>query len=235
MVFAKQAALRQYGNARLGEVARTCRQMVIPVIQARIAKRIKNPRQSKNMQLDTILLKTNRLILTTPGLDDAEAILDYQQRNRLNFKPWEPTRDDAYYTVENVRARIQSLREKVLAQQSLHLLMREPASAKVIAECGFTNIVRGPFQACHLGFSICQDYHGRGLMAEGLRGALDFVFGELGLHRVMANYRPENDRSHQLLRRLGFEQEGRARAYLKIDGQWRDHILTSLINPAAQA
>jgi RimJ/RimL family protein N-acetyltransferase len=38
------------------------------------------------------------------------------------------------------------------------------------------------------------------------------------LHLVMANYRPENKRSHHLLQRLGFEQEGRARSYLNIDG-----------------
>jgi len=50
---------------------------------------------------------------------------------------------------------------------------------------------------------------------------------------VMANYRPENERSHRLLQRLGFEQEGRARSYLNIDGRWRDHILTSLINERA--
>ena len=29
----------------------------------------------------------------------------------------------------------------------------------------------------------------------------------------------------QLLRRLGFEREGYARAYLKIGGQWQDHRL----------
>jgi ribosomal-protein-alanine N-acetyltransferase len=82
----------------------------------------------------------------------------------------------------------------------------------------------------HLGFSICQDFQGQGLMHEALRCAIDFVLKELELHRVMANYRPENERSHRLLQRLGFEHEGRARAYLKIDGRWTDHILTSLIN-----
>jgi ribosomal-protein-alanine N-acetyltransferase len=47
----------------------------------------------------------------------------------------------------------------------------------------------------------------------------------------MANYRPENTRSAGLPQRPGFEHEGRARAYLKIDGSWADHVLTSLPNP----
>jgi ribosomal-protein-alanine N-acetyltransferase len=46
----------------------------------------------------------------------------------------------------------------------------------------------------------------------------------------MANYKAENQRSVQLLTRLGFEIEGKARAYLKINGECRDHILASLIN-----
>jgi ribosomal-protein-alanine N-acetyltransferase len=52
----------------------------------------------------------------------------------------------------------------------------------------------------------------------------------LNLHRVMANYLPENERSARLLARLGFCIEGQANAYLQIAGAWRDHILTSLVN-----
>lgn len=180
------------------------------------------------------MLKTNHLILTPPGLDDAEEMLDYYERNRTNFQPWEPTRDDGFYTVEGMHGRISAMKEQMQEQRALHLLLKTPGSAGIIGACGFTNIVRGPFQACHLGFSICEGFQGKGLMSEALQSAISFVFSELGLHRVMANYRPENERSHRLLRRLGFEQEGRARSYLNIDGRWRDHILTSLINERAQ-
>lgn len=58
-------------------------------------------------------------------------------------------------------------------------------------------------------------------MREGLKAG----FTVLKLHRVMANYRPENLRSERLLARLGFEKEGLARSYLKINGSWADHVL----------
>jgi ribosomal-protein-alanine N-acetyltransferase len=112
-----------------------------------------------------------------------------------------------------------------------HLLLRGRLTGTVLGECNFTNIVRGPFQACFLGFSIGGRYEGRGLMHEALSAAIDHVFSQYRLHRIMANHRPENLRSGKLLTKLGFEREGLARAYLKINGEWADHVLTSRINP----
>lgn len=100
----------------------------------------------------------------------------------------------------------------------------------MVGECNFTNIVRGPFQACHLGFSVAERFEGRGLIREALTPAISYIFEQVGLHRVMASYRPENIRSARLLERLGFEREGLARSYLRINGVWADHVLTSLVN-----
>ena len=105
------------------------------------------------------------------------------------------------------------------------------APATVVGTCNYTNIVRGPFQACQLGYQIARSHEGRGLMSEALRAANAHMFEDRRLHRIMANYRPENDRSARLLERLGFVREGLARDYLFIDGAWRDHVLTALSNP----
>ena len=182
------------------------------------------------MQIEPVLLTTHRLVLMSPDVGDVDALLDYHQRNRLAFKPWEPEREDSFFTADMTVARIAAMTDAMAKQRAVHLLIKQADSARVIGQCAFTNILRGPFQACHLVFSICKTYEGKGLMQAALRCAIDFVFSEFCLHRVMANYRPENERSHRLLQRLGFEQEGLARAYLKIDGSWRDHVLTALIN-----
>jgi ribosomal-protein-alanine N-acetyltransferase len=68
-------------------------------------------------------------------------------------------------------------------------------------------------------------------MFEALNASTDFVFKHLKLHRIMANYVPRNEKSGKLLKKLGFVFEGYARDYLKINGQWEDHILTSKISP----
>jgi ribosomal-protein-alanine N-acetyltransferase len=48
---------------------------------------------------------------------------------------------------------------------------------------------------------------------------------------VQAAHLPENTRSAAVLAALGFERIGVSRAYLFINGQWRDHVLNALVNP----
>lgn len=175
-------------------------------------------------------LKTNRLFLRKLVSGDASELLHYQIENREHLQPWEPSRTDEFYTLATTERRIAGTVQQMSDGNALCLLIRNPESDAVIGECNFTNIIRGPFQACHLGFSVAANAQGHGLMHEALERAIEFVFQTYRLHRVMANYRPENVRSGTLLKRLGFEVEGAARAYLQINGRWADHVLSSRIN-----
>ncbi|GLZ17363.1 ribosomal-protein-alanine acetyltransferase [Burkholderia plantarii] len=191
-----------------------------------------NPPMDSVSRPPPALPDTERLSLRHAGRHDAAALLAYYLANRAHLQPWEPSRPASFYTPQSVETRLDAVAAQAAAGQAVHLLLYEKADGRLIGECGLTNIVRGPFQACHLGFSIAGDREGRGLMRECLTGVIRYAFGELGLHRLMANHRPENTRSARLLEALGFEREGIARAYLKIDGAWADHVLRSLINPA---
>ncbi|MDB5834085.1 MAG: ribosomal protein S5P -alanine acetyltransferase [Caballeronia sp.] len=177
-------------------------------------------------------LKTERVVLRPAGSQYTGALLIYRLTNRAHLDRWEPLREDAFFTMQAANERMALMESAMAAGTALHLLIFTSERRNVlIGDCHFTNIVRGSFQACHLGYSIDQHYEGRGLMREALVAALGFIFDAYRLHRVMASYRPENDRSGRLLASLGFEHEGLAKAYLKIDGQWADHVLTSLVNP----
>ena len=176
-------------------------------------------------------IATQRLLLAHPAADAGAALLDYRLSNRTHLSPWEPLRAASYYTIEEVELQLRQLRGEVAAGSAAHWLLTTQDSAELVGLCSFTNIVRGPFQACHLGFSLGERHQGQGYMAEALPAAIAHVFQTMGLHRIMANYQPCNDRSAALLQRLGFEREGLARRYLKINGYWADHVLTSLINP----
>lgn len=159
-------------------------------------------------------------------------LLAYRQHNRDHLRPWEPERPNEFYTIEAVEAQLRAMRRQTEDQSALYWLIHPRDSEEIIGECSFTNIIRGPFQACHLGFSLGGEYEGNGLMHEALAAAISHIFEVHKLHRIMANYQPHNHRSEKLLGRLGFDREGLARKYLKINGRWTDHMLTSLINPA---
>jgi ribosomal-protein-alanine N-acetyltransferase len=91
--------------------------------------------------------------------------------------------------------------------------------------------VRGAFQSCNLGYALDQAFEGQALMTEALRCAIGEVFSaRINLHRVQAAYRPENWRSAEVLKRLGFHDEGLCNDYLFIDGLWRVHRLVALLN-----
>lgn len=165
---------------------------------------------------------------------DARALLDYALENREPFAEWEPLRPEAYFTLEfweRETARVVDVQRAGLGAQFLLVEHDSPRGA-IVGRCNLSNVVRGAFQAAHLGYSLDHAAWGRGLMTEGLAAVLAYAFDEMNLHRVMANYLPTNERSGAVLRRLGFVVEGYARDYLLIDGRWRDHILTSLTNPS---
>lgn len=105
---------------------------------------------------------------------------------------------------------------------------------KIIGIVGISNIVRGAFQAAYLGYNMAQAHQNKGYMTEALQEIVEFAFAALNLHRLMANYRPENLASARVLDKLGFEKEGYAKDYLMVNGQWADHVLTARTNPAWQ-
>jgi ribosomal-protein-alanine N-acetyltransferase len=183
--------------------------------------------------IDKLLrIETSRLVLTTPTPDDAERMLRYVDKNRTHFAPWEQVRSDQYYTLEFWSKHLASSIEEYRQEKSLQfvLLDRNNESGPIQGQCTFSNIARGPFQAAYLGYSLDYQAVGKGLMYEGLTATIKYVFEDMNLHRIMANYMPTNERSGKLLRQLGFTVEGYARDYLFLAGRWQDHILTTLNN-----
>jgi len=178
----------------------------------------------------TILL-TPRTRIRHASEADAAALWRFRMENRAHLAPWEPLREERYYTLGHSAQTIADWREAIRLDRGYAFLVLGHDEREVIGTFNLANLVRGMFQACHLGYAVAQRWQGQGLMREALESGLAWAFGPLGLHRVMANYMPRNERSGRLLERLGFEREGYAKRYLCIGGEWEDHVLTSLIHP----
>ncbi|MDQ3026688.1 MAG: GNAT family N-acetyltransferase [Pseudomonadota bacterium] len=181
-------------------------------------------------------IETPRLAvrLARPGMQSAIArFLEVNFAGHLDR--WSPPPAPAFFTVAFWAERLTGSVEEFHSDRAVRFVLQPREAdldrAPVLGTCNYTNIVRGAFHGCHLGYQIARSHQGQGLMEEALRAANAFMFDAMRMHRIMANYRPENERSRRLLERLGFEHEGLARNYLFIDGAWRDHVLTSLTHP----
>jgi ribosomal-protein-alanine N-acetyltransferase len=177
-------------------------------------------------------LHTERLTLVLATSQLAADHVAYFARNDAHFRPWDPPRPPGLLTEAHWLRQLARAEADFAAGTSVRLVaLTRAALPRMVARINLTQIARGPFQSAILGYAIDAAHEGQGLMREGLTAVIAYAFGELKLHRIEANARPENQRSLRLLERLGFERTGLAPRYLFIDGAWRDHVQHQRINP----
>ncbi|MFN6461480.1 MAG: GNAT family N-acetyltransferase [Nostoc sp. DedVER02] len=177
------------------------------------------------------LIASDRLLLRAGIHEDIPQILKYFIYNKTYLTPFYPLWADGFFTDEYWQYQIENSFLEFLNGQSLKLfIFTKKNPTVIIGTINFSNFVRGAAHFCYVGYSLAENKQGKGYMTEGLKAATEYLFQELNFHRVMANYMPHNRRSGNVLKRLGFVIEGYARDYLLINGQWEDHIMTSLTN-----
>ncbi len=178
------------------------------------------------------ILETDRLILRLATNEDISAILNFYLENRDFLTPYEPTRSEDFYTFSFWRDQVEKALIEFNYDQAIKFcIFKKTEPTVLIGKINFHQILRGVCQSCVLGYSLAETEQGNGYMTEALKAAIHFIFAEMNFHRIAANYMPRNQRSANVLKRLGFTVEGYARDYLLINGQWEDHILTSLTHP----
>lgn len=175
-------------------------------------------------------LATPNLILYRTGVPTVDVLLDYFQRNREFHRRWAPLHPESWYERESMLEKLVKAETgwKEGTQYRFWYAHKDDPEM-MIGHASLSNVVRGSFQSCHLGYSQDVDACGKGYMTEALSAILKFAFTEAALHRVEANVVPANQASLAVLARLGFRQEGKAKRYLKINGDWEDHIRFAIL------
>ena len=178
------------------------------------------------------LLLTARLRLVAADEALGGALADFHERNHVHLAPWEPPTEAGFFSEAVQRRRLGDAAAAFAAGTGCRYLLQPIGDTRrVIGSIHFSNVVRGAFQSCNLGYALDQALEGQALMTEALRCAIDEVFSpRVNLHRIQAAYRPENWRSAEVLKRLNFHDEGVCPDYLFIDGLWRVHRLVALLN-----
>lgn len=183
--------------------------------------------------IERVRLSSARLVARTRTIADAEECVRYNADNKEHFAPWEPERPADYHAVTNWRERLaRNDAEREAGRAVAFAVLRREDESRIVGLVQMRNIVAEPVYGAAIGYSIDRREEGKGLTTEAVGLVVRWAFDVLGLHRLEAGYSVENARSARVLAKLGFEVEGRQRAYLLIGGRWHDHVSTSRINDA---
>lgn len=171
-----------------------------------------------------------KIVLKKAELSFASNLLDYQIRNRDFLYKLTPLREASFYTLDTQKKILEKNIEDAENGTNYNFYIFHKENNLLIGHIGLSNIIRGVFQSCFLGYSLDKDYINNGYMTLAIKHTVDFAFNTLKLHRIEANVMPHNIASLKVLEKNDFLNEGLAKKYLKINGKWEDHIHMVLIN-----
>ena len=171
------------------------------------------------------VLRNERVEMRTPETSDYEAWADLRLRSREFLTPWEPVWPSNDLTRAAFRGRIKRYWRDIENDSAYPFFIFSAGERQLLGALTLSNVRRGVAQAASLGYWIGAPFTRQGLMTSAIGLATGFAFENLQLHRIEAACLPGNAASIALLARCGFEREGLAKRYLKIAGQWQDHLL----------
>ena len=167
--------------------------------------------------------------LRPPTSGDYAAWAELRNRSRDHLMPWEPQWSRDELSRSAFRRRLRHYHREIREDQGYAFFLFRDGDETLLGGLTLSNVRRGVTQAASLGYWLGQPYVRRGIMKAAVAAVAPFVFDELKLHRLEAACLPHNQASIRVLQLNGFQNEGLARRYLKIDGQWRDHLLFALL------
>lgn len=170
------------------------------------------------------------IYLREPQLSDHAAWAELRAKSRSFLEPWEPRWTKDELEKHTFKRRLRYYARDARNDLGYAFFLFRSSDNALLGGLTLSNVRRGISQSCSLGYWIGEPYARQGYMTSGVKSAIWFVFEALRLHRLEAACLPENKASAGLLMKLGFQYEGLARRYLKINGVWQDHWLFALLN-----
>ncbi|PLS15446.1 GNAT family N-acetyltransferase [Bacillus sp. M6-12] len=169
-------------------------------------------------------LETKRLHLTEITDNHARALYNIFSLNEVtkfygldNFK----TIDDSWQIID-------SFKNNFLAKRGIRWGIVHKESGEFIGTVGLNNW-SSPNKRAEVGYELHPDYWRSGYTTEAVIKVLNYAFHDIGLKRIGAVVYPENISSSNLLKKIGFQQEGLLRDYIFQGGRSHDVNVYSLL------
>lgn len=178
-------------------------------------------------------LDAGPVLLRPATLGDWSAWSRLRGESRAFLTPWEPTWPADSLEEDSFRRRLKRHRREWQEDESYNFLSfvrgKTGQEGPLAGGLALSAVRRGVAQSALLGYWVGKCFARRGYTLAAVRCAIDFAFDDLKLHRLEASCLPANQPSRALLERLGFQCEGMARGFLRIEGRWQDHLIYGLL------
>ena len=154
----------------------------------------------------TVIIETPRLILRKAQIEDAEAMF----RNWANDKEvtkyltW-PVHADVEVTKSVLAGWVESYQKEDYYHWMIVLKETDAPIGSLLVS------TLGRAASAHVGYCIGRKWWHRGIMTEALGAVIDFLFDEVGYHRVESLHDPNNPHSGAVMRKCGMQYEGTLR------------------------
>lgn len=172
----------------------------------------------------------SRIYLRAPQRRDYHPWAKLRTSSSAFLRPWEPTWSENELTRIAFRERLIRSNADAKAGTGFVFFIFEQDSDRIIGGITLGAIRYGVARSGQIGYWMGEEFAGRGYMQEAVLALSGFAFDTLLLHRLEAACIPSNERSIRVLEKTGFSREGLLKSYLKINGEWQDHLLFSRIS-----
>jgi ribosomal-protein-alanine N-acetyltransferase len=180
------------------------------------------------------IIKGDGVYLRYPRMSDYLAWAKLRGESRAFLSPWEPVWARDELSKGAFRRRLKRYQKESRLDTAYAFFVFRDGDDALLGGCTLSNVRRGVIQCCALGYWIGERFARQGYMHSAVRALIPFIFATLGMHRIEAACLPSNEPSKSLLQKAGFRQEGVARRYLQINGEWQDHVLFALLEDEAR-
>lgn len=187
----------------------------------------------------TIVQKAPPVLVSSPVYlragekKDFESWVALRAASKVHLTRWEEDwgPDDLSYSVYSRRLRLFDRELRRSSGLSLFVFLTGPETGfgktdeQLVGGVTLTNIRYGASRTATLGYWIGAPFVRQGYASLAIEALLAHAIETIGLNRIEAACQPENHASIALLNKTGFRKEGLGADYLKINGEWRDHLL----------
>lgn len=170
------------------------------------------------------ILETERLKLRELTLLDAETMFDYfEKESVIRYFGL-----DSFQNMDQVKNTIQMFRQRYEEGTVIRWGIELKGTGQLIGTCGF-HLINQNHSRAEIGYELDDTYWGKGYASEALQAIVTYGFETMRFIRMAAVVYTENEASHRLLKRAGFQEEGLLRKYMIQNGVAHDTVIYSLL------